>query len=186
MHSSNDSGPGTDRPLIRVQTKGRARWLSWRLRRDGKAFETVFVMKELIRALLLIVLIAVVGMFVFGFWAGNGWRSRPDATPAPTGTTGTIDTQKARERGAELGEKAAVATAKVQETLSDAQVTTKIKAKMTLDDLVKARAIDVTTNGTTVTLRGTVGSREEHDRAIALARETVGVSKVVDELLISR
>ena len=143
-------------------------------------------MRDLIRALLVILLIAVVGMFAFGFWTGTGWRSRPDASPSPIGTTGTIDTQKARERGAELGEKAAVATAKVQETLSDAQLTTKIKAKMALDDLVKARAIDVTTTRATVTLRGTVGSREEHDRAVALARETVGVSQVVDELRVSR
>jgi osmotically-inducible protein OsmY len=52
--------------------------------------------------------------------------------------------------------------------------------------VVKARAIDVTTNGTTVTLRGTVSSRDEHDRAVALARETIGVSRVVDELRISR
>jgi hyperosmotically inducible protein len=143
-------------------------------------------MRELIRALLVLVLLAIVGMFVFGFWSGTAWRGRP-AEPSPTvGTTGTINTQKARERGAELGEKAAVATAKVQDAIGEAEVTTKIKAKMALDDLVKARAIDVTTNGTTVTLSGTVGSRDEHDRAVALARETAGVTRVVDNLRISR
>jgi osmotically-inducible protein OsmY len=57
---------------------------------------------------------------------------------------------------------------------------------MALDDLVKARAIDVTTNGTTVTLTGTVSSHAEHDRAVALARETKGVTRVVDGLRISR
>jgi hyperosmotically inducible periplasmic protein len=143
-------------------------------------------MRELIRALLVLVLLAIVGMFVFGFWSGTAWRGRPAAPSSPVGTTGTIDTQKAREKGAELGEKAAVATAKVQDAIGEAEVTTKIKAKMALDDLVKARAIDVTTNGTTVTLRGTVGSREEHDRAVALARETAGVTRVVDDLRISR
>jgi hyperosmotically inducible protein len=143
-------------------------------------------MKDLIRALLVLVLVAVVGMFVFGFWSGTAWRVRPVDSSAPVGTTGTIDTQKARERGAELGEKAAVATAKVQDAIGEAEVTTKIKAKMALDEVVKARAIDVTTDGTTVTLKGTVGSREEHDRAVALARETAGVTRVVDELRISR
>jgi osmotically-inducible protein OsmY len=53
---------------------------------------------------------------------------------------------------------------------------------MTLDDLVKARTIDVTTQGTTVTLRGTVESKAERDRAVALARETDGVTRVIDEL----
>jgi len=131
-------------------------------------------------------LIAVVGMFLFGYWTGSGFRSEPASTPAPVATTGTVDTEKARERGAEIGEKAALAVAKVKETVSEAELTGKIKAKMALDDLVKARAIDVTTNGTTVTLTGTVGSQAEHDRAVALARETKGVTRVVDGLRISR
>lgn len=150
----------------------------------AKPLNVFSFMKDLIRALLVLVLVAVVGMFLFGFWSGTAWRVRP--VDSPVGTTGTIDTQKARERGAELGEKAAVATAKVQDAIGEAEVTTKIKAKMALDEVVRARAIDVTTNGTTVTLRGTVSSREEHDRAVALARETVGVTRVVDELRMSR
>ena len=53
---------------------------------------------------------------------------------------------------------------------------------MALDDAVKARAINVTTRGTTVTLSGTVESKAEHDRAMALARETDGVTQVIDDL----
>jgi hyperosmotically inducible protein len=105
--------------------------------------------------------------------------------PAPAsavGTAGTIDAQKARERGAELGEKAAIAGEKVKAAASDAATTTKIKAKMALDEIVKARAIDVSTNGSTVTVSGTVNSRAEHDRALLLARETAGVTAVVDRL----
>jgi hyperosmotically inducible protein len=143
-------------------------------------------MRSLIRAVLLIALILIVGMFVFGYWTGSSWRPSKTPTSAPVATTGTIDTEKARERGAELGEKAAVAVGKVKETVSEAQLTTKIKAKMALDDLVKARAIDVSTNGTTVTLSGTVASQAEHDRAVALARETNGVTRVVDGLRMSR
>jgi len=142
-------------------------------------------MRTLIRGVLVLALIAIVGMFLFGYWAGSGWRSKP-AEPAPVATTGTIDTQKAREKGAEIGETAAKATAKVQETLAEAELTAKIKAKMALDDSVRARAIDVTTNGTTVTLTGTVRSQVEHDRALALARETAGITKVIDALRISR
>ena len=143
-------------------------------------------MRSLIRAVLVLALLAIVGMFLFGYWTGSTWRPGSGTAPAPVGTSGTIDTEKARQRGAEIGEKAAVAVAKVKETVSEAELTGKIKAKMALDDLVKARSIDVTTNGTTVTLAGTVSSHAEHDRAVALARETDGVTKVVDGLRILR
>lgn len=90
--------------------------------------------------------------------------------------------ERARERGAELGESAARAAAKITETANEAALTAKIKAKMALDDAVKSRTIGVTTQGTTVTLSGSVESRAEHDRAMSLARETAGVTTVVDDL----
>ena len=102
--------------------------------------------------------------------------------PTPASAVGTIDAQKARERGAELGEKAAIAGEKVKAAAGDAATTTKIKAKMALDEIVKARAIDVSTDGATVTVSGTVNSRAEHDRALLLARETAGVTAVIDHL----
>ena len=55
---------------------------------------------------------------------------------------------------------------------------------MVLDDTSEARSIDVTTSGTRSTLNGTVGSADEHDRAVRLARETAGVTQVVDQLRI--
>ena len=42
----------------------------------------------------------------------------------------------------------------------------------------------MTTVGSTVTLAGRVASAREHDRAVALARETDGVTRVVDNLQI--
>jgi osmotically-inducible protein OsmY len=140
-------------------------------------------MRTLFRALLVLVLIVGLGAFLFGSWAGTRWRGRPADTPSAVGTTGTtIDTQKAREKGAEIGEKTAVAASKIESAIGEAGLTTKVKAKMALDDLVKARAIDVSTSGSTVTLSGTVDSKQEHDRAVALARETSGVTRVVDHL----
>jgi hyperosmotically inducible protein len=124
---------------------------------------------------------------VFGYLAG--WRVSnilPASPPTAVGTSGTIDTEKARERGAELGEKAAAAGAEVQKAMAETAITTKIKAKMALDDSVKARAIDVSTVQSTVTLGGTVGSSAEHDRAVALARETSGVTQVIDHLVVQR
>lgn len=142
-------------------------------------------MRTIARMLLGLLLVAVVGFLLLGYWAG--WRAADRPASTPVGTTGgVIDMEKARERGAAIGEKAAVATEKVRETVNDAAITAKIKAKMALDETVKALAIDVTTSGTTVTLRGTVRSAAERDRAVALARETSGITKVVDELTMAR
>ena len=66
--------------------------------------------------------------------------------------------------------------------MAAAASTSKIKAKMALDDLVKAADIDVDTDGSVVTLTGDVGSAEERRRALRIARETDGVTKVVDHL----
>jgi len=132
---------------------------------------------------LVILLLLLIGGLI-GYWF---WQSTPRTTEA-VGTSGTLPQREeaAREKGREVGEKIAVATEKVKENVSEAALTTKIKAKMALDDSVKARSIDVTTNGTTVTLTGTVHSQAEHDRAIALARETAGITSVVDRLTIQR
>jgi osmotically-inducible protein OsmY len=83
-----------------------------------------------------------------------------------------------------IAEKSSVAAAKVEHTLSETAVSARIKAKMALDDNIKARAIDVSTHGTTVTLSGTVTSKAERARAVEVARQTAGVTRVVDELQI--
>ena len=65
---------------------------------------------------------------------------------------------------------------------SDGALTAKIKSKMTLDDLVNARSINVSTTDRVVTLTGTVASARERERAVALAKETNGVTRVEDKL----
>ena len=65
---------------------------------------------------------------------------------------------------------------------SAAALTSKIKAKMALDDVVKAFDIDVDTEGSVVTLTGDVGSADERRQAVRIATETAGVTKVVDHL----
>jgi hyperosmotically inducible protein len=139
-------------------------------------------MKTFMRAMLVVLLFVAIGFLALGFWTGSRFNASRDTAPQPVGTAGEASVEKARERGAAIGEKAAVATQKVGETMEEAALTTKIKAKMVLDDLVKARQIDVTTEGSTVTVSGTVASRAEHERALSLVRETAGVSRVVDHL----
>jgi osmotically-inducible protein OsmY len=138
---------------------------------------------RLLRFVFVLIVLGGLAFLALGYWAGRS-VSRADGTATTVGTTG-VDTQRARERAAELGERAAVASAKAGEVVRDASITSKIVAKMTLDDLVKARTIDVTTDGPIVTLTGRVHSQEERDRALRLARETEGVTQVVDRLQVA-
>ena len=158
--------------------------------------------RGLLKLVLILVILVAAGAFLLGWW-GSG---RPFITDqqVEVGTAGVE--QKARAAGATASEKTAQAaevakdkTAQVaevaKEKTADAAVrarkawdegslTAKIKAKMALDDHVKARNLNVDTVGTIVTVSGTVNSQAEKDRALQLARDTAGVTQVVDKLQI--
>ena len=138
----------------------------------------------MIRALLRLTLVVIVVIGIAAFFFGYRWGSHPGEAERPAATTGTtpIDTSRARETGAEIGGAVARGANEAERAAENGAITAKIKAKMALDDSVKARAINVTTHGTTVTLSGTVDTNAERDRAMALARETDGVTKVIDDL----
>ncbi len=141
--------------------------------------------RGLLRLIVVLVVLVAVGTFFLGWWGSGHFRGidRPAAT---VGTTGRIDTEKAKEVGAEVAAKTVEAANKAGAVLSDSALTAKIKSKMALDDSVKARSIDVSTTDHIVTLKGTVGSVAEHDRAVQLAKETVGVERVIDRLGVLR
>ena len=134
------------------------------------------------KTLLMLALVVVGAVVAINYWNGAPLLSDPRTGRPAGGRTGTVDVNAARERGAEVGEKVAVAAAKMRDSAQEAALTSKIKAKMVLDDNIKAGAIDVTTDGSTVTLSGVVRSVDEHERAARLARETAGVTRVVDHL----
>jgi hypothetical protein len=119
-------------------------------------------MRDVLIALFLSTVIILVSFVGFSYWSGTAWTRYPSPHPHLIGTNGML--MAARE------------------TTEDATITSKIKVKLVLDDHVKARRIGVTTFGTRVTLAGVVDSVEEHDRAVALAHDTEGVSAVVDQL----
>jgi hyperosmotically inducible protein len=141
-----------------------------------------------IRAILVLLVVAVAAVVGYNYWSGNGW------TLSPPASSGGIDAERVREKGAELAEKGAAAAKTAAKTVAEqtgqamdnAALTAKIKSKMALDDYVKARAIDVDTSGSIVTLSGTVHSERERERAVSLARDTVGVSQVVDRLQVGK
>jgi hyperosmotically inducible protein len=140
-------------------------------------------MRTIIRALLVLVVVAVAGVMLLIFYP-SVWPLQKTGTGAGSPDAGTsgIDTGRARERAAEIGGKAVEATKRIQDTVSETGLTAKIKAKIALDDTLKASAINVSTEGSTVTVGGTVPSVAARTRAIALARETDGVITVVDRL----
>jgi hypothetical protein len=128
---------------------------------------------------LVLVVIVIVGLaFLLGRWS-SGSKIVPDS---PVHASGPVDTSKAREAGAKVGEATAKAANQAAEALANGAITAKIKSKMVLDDLVKARNIDVDTNGPVVTLTGVVGSEAERQRALQLAKQTEGVTSVIDHL----
>jgi hyperosmotically inducible protein len=141
------------------------------------------MIRGLIRLMLVALVLVAAAFFLFGYWS-SGRLDAPTVTTDTPAPAPRVDTAAAREAGAEVGEKAAVAASRISESIGEGSLTAKIKAKMVLDDVVKARAIDVTTEGTTVTVAGTVHSQQERERALSLARETSGVTKVVDALVI--
>jgi osmotically-inducible protein OsmY len=137
-----------------------------------------------IRAILILLVLGVVAVLGYNYWSGYGWTVQP-----PT-SSGGIDAEKVRDRGAELAEKGAAAAKEVadqtEQAMSNAALTAKIKSKMALDDYVKARAVNVDSDGSIVTVTGTVQSEMERERVVRLARETAGVSQVIDRLVIAK
>jgi osmotically-inducible protein OsmY len=136
-----------------------------------------------IRTLLGLAILAVIAVLAYNYWSGNGLTLRP------SGATG-VDAEAARDQGKAIVDKttatAGKAAAKLEEAVGEGTLTAKIKSKMALDDMVKARTINVDTAGSVVTLTGTVESNEERERAVRLARETAGITRVVDKLEVKK
>jgi hypothetical protein len=65
---------------------------------------------------------------------------------------------------------------------TDAGITTAVKAKLAVDDTVKAYQVDVDTQNKVVTLRGDVNSEAAETVALQIARDTDGVRDVIDEI----
>jgi hyperosmotically inducible protein len=139
------------------------------------------MLRTLVRLILVVVILVALGAFFLGYrWGDNDVTQ--DRAVGTTGSAPTADTSRAREAGAELGERVADGANRAERAVSEASLTSKIKAKMTLDDTIEAGRIDVDTEGTVVTLSGTVRSEAARTRALQLARETEGVTRVVDRL----
>jgi hyperosmotically inducible protein len=136
-------------------------------------------MFRLIRLLFTLAVLVVVGLAAYNWWNGRGLTL---SLPSNAGVEAGDARGDVKDAVKTTADKASEAASKVGAAVAEGTLTTKIKAKMALDDLVKASAISVETTGSVVTLTGRVSSKAERDRAVRIAQETDGVTKVVDKL----
>jgi hyperosmotically inducible protein len=131
-----------------------------------------------IRRLLLLAVLGAGGVAAFNYGSDTGW---PRVSRAAV-----LEAEHAKQHATRLANRAAakasVAADKVGDRMGESALTAKIKSKMALDDRVNSRAINVDTSGSVVTLRGVVRSVDERARAVRLARETQGITQVIDNL----
>lgn len=137
---------------------------------------------RLIRRLVVLAILAGAGVTAYNYWSDHGWPLRSRAA--------TLDTADVKQKAAALATRASVkasaAATRVGVTMSESALTAKITSKMALDDHVNARAVDVDTSGSVVTLSGVVASAAARERAVSLARDTEGVTRVVDRLQVKQ
>ena len=133
-----------------------------------------------IRRTLFLAMLAAGGAVAYNTWSDHSWPLRARAA--------TLQAERAKQQAENMAGRAVgkvgMAADKLGDRVSDSALTAKIKSKMALDDHVNARAINVDTTGSVVTLSGNVASKDQRDRALRLARDTAGVTRVVDRLQI--
>lgn len=93
--------------------------------------------------------------------------------------------EKTEDAAHEAKVKSENAADKTGEVLSDAAITSAVKTKFLAEPGVPGTSINVDTNNHVVTLTGTVKSKAEMDKAMAIARDTKGVKRVVNHLKVA-
>lgn len=99
------------------------------------------------------------------------------------GTEKAVDATK--DFGREAADKTKAGLEKTGEVITDAAVTAAVKTKLLADSKTPGLKIDVDTKDGVVTLNGTVPSKVAEDKAVADARGTKGVKRVVNKLKVA-
>jgi osmotically-inducible protein OsmY len=81
---------------------------------------------------------------------------------------------------------AGCANRSIRPATDDSGVSTRVRTALLNDPQVSATEINVSASGGVVTLSGRVRTAAERDRAVAVARQTVGVSDVRSELAVAQ
>jgi osmotically-inducible protein OsmY len=91
---------------------------------------------------------------------------------------------KTKEVARDIATKTKEVTSTTGEVITDAWITTKVKAKLVDETLLKGSDINVDTDNRVVTLKGTVTSAAGQSRAAEIARGSEGVTRVVNQLVV--
>jgi hyperosmotically inducible periplasmic protein len=132
-------------------------------------------MGSLIRTVFVLLIVLIVGAWLLGYLP---------QTAALFGAAPSVPQVQVPSRE-EIKDRAARTAQRVDEGLADTALTTKIKAKVALDDTVKHADVSVHTKDGIVTLTGTVPSAAAQARLVQLARETEGVKSTVNQITIA-
>ncbi len=93
--------------------------------------------------------------------------------------------EKTKDAAAKVGEKTKETAGTAGEAITDAWITTKIKADFINESALKGSDINVDTNDHVVTLKGTVASLAGKSRAEQIAKTTKGVNRVINTLTVA-
>jgi hyperosmotically inducible protein len=118
-------------------------------------------------------------VFIFGL-AG----CKQEGTAEKAGQKFDNATESTGQKMDEMGETVADKAEKTGEYMGDAAITSRIKAEILSDPLLKVFQIEVTTTNGVVKLSGTVDSQQSIDRAVEIARSLEGVKSVDNALVL--
>lgn len=92
---------------------------------------------------------------------------------------------KTREIAGAVGNKTTDVVSTTGEAITDGWITTRVSARFIDEILLKGSNINVDTADHVVTLKGVVGSDAAKTRAADVARNTEGVARVVNQLVVN-
>jgi hyperosmotically inducible protein len=115
--------------------------------------------------------------------------ARSATAPQGAGETikkGATKTKDGVVKGAKVvGTKTKDGVSKTGEVMTDAWITSRVSARFVNEDTLKNSDINVDTNDHIVTLEGTVPTAAGRARAGVVARQTEGVRRVVNNLIVA-
>ena len=130
------------------------------------------MMTKLATAILVAGMMLPGASFAAGNYASGASNPQADATKADTKAGAPATTARS-------------ATDKAKDNVSDAAITTKVKAKFAADNQVSAMNIKVDTDNGVVKLSGNAKSQDEAAKAAEIARGTEGVTSVTNDIRVS-
>lgn len=105
-----------------------------------------------------------------------------EVSSAARAVASKVDSEEVRKAGAEVVDRIEAGAGRAGAALAEGRLTAKIRSKIALDDTLDSAELDVETEGSVVTVSGEVRTAAQRDRAIQLARETDGVTSVVNRI----